>query len=157
MYCPSGHLQRVRNYCNSKIETTLQNLYTFCSLRDVNKLPQSPRRTCTLQERMVDAAKSAELQERPTVQASKIVYESRSTNIAIKSRRDIELLVFLQKLPKSKLQEYDQFLLASQLGFIHVMPESDYNIATATITEVAFLGLFPIKIFQELRRYAKEI
>jgi len=70
---------------------------------------------------------------------------------------EVELLVHLHKLPQSKLQEYDQFPLASQLGFIQAIPEADYNIASATITDVGFLGLFPIKIFQELRYYAKEI
>jgi len=157
MYCPSKHLHQVRTYCNQKIEDALQNLYNFSLLRDGGNQAPLLRRMSTLQERMICAAKSAELQERPTVQGSKIIHATRPTNIAIKSRQEVELLVHLHKLPRSKLIEHDRFPLASQLGFIQAIPEADYDIASATITDVGFLGLFPIKIFQELRRYAKEV
>jgi hypothetical protein len=157
MYCPSKNLRRVREYCNRKIENALHELYCFSSLRESNCLPHEHNRTCTLQEHLAAAAKEAELQERPTVQSSNIVYETRPTNIAIKSRHEITLLVLLQKLPEEKIDEFDRFPYASQLGFLQAIPECDFNIATATITDVGFLGLFPKKIFQELRRYAKKV
>ena len=72
-------------------------------MRESNCLLHERARTCTLQENLIIAAKEAELQERPTVQSSNIVYESRPTSIAIKSRRDIELLILLYKLPREKL------------------------------------------------------
>lgn len=44
---------------------------------------------CTLQENLIIAAKETELQERPTVQQSQIVYESRQANIAIRSEQEV--------------------------------------------------------------------
>ena len=63
----------------------------------------------------------------------------------------------LNRLPPTKLTEYDTFPLASRMGFIHAIPEKDFDIAQATVTDVGFLGLFPKKILQELRAYARDI
>jgi hypothetical protein len=100
---------------------------------------------------MILAAKEAELQERPIIIDSQVTYQARPANIAIKSRADILLDVLLNKLPRSKLHEYDRFPLSSQLGFLHAIPEEDLAMSTAAITDVGFLGLFPKKIFQVLK------
>jgi len=50
-----------------------------------------------------------------------------------------------------------KYPLSSQLGFIHAIPEDDFDIASATITDVGFLGFFPKLIFLALRRCDTEI
>ena len=112
---------------------------------------------CTLQENLIIAAKEAELEERPTVQSSILVNETRPFNIAIRSEHEVKTLVCLKKLPPSKITDFQQFPLCSQLGFIPAIPEEDFDIATATVTDVGFLGFFPKRIYQELRRYTREI
>ena len=43
----------------------------------------------------------------------------------------------------------------SQLGFLHAIPEDQFDIASATIIDISFLGLFPKKIFQVLQNYGR--
>ncbi len=43
------------------------------------------------------------------------------------------------------------------LGFIHAIPEEEFNMATVTIIDITFFGFFPKKILQALRKYEKEI
>ena len=157
IYCPSRHLQRVRSYCNEKLEKAIHNLYDYVSYRESNCSMQERNRMCTLQENLIVAAKEAELQERPTVQSNQIIFETRPENLAIKSRHEIQLSILLKKLPPSKLQEYDTFPLCSQLGFLHAIPEESFDVSLATVTDVSFLGFFPKRIQQELRRYYREI
>ena len=106
---------------------------------------------------MITAAKEAELQERPTVQESRLVYVKRPTNIAIRSDYEVQLLICLKKLPPSKTKDYELFLLCCQLGFIPAIPEDDFDAALATVTDVGYLGFFPKRLSQELRRYAREV
>lgn len=106
---------------------------------------------------MIHATKEAKLQARTIVRDSHIFFEARDTNIAIKSRAAIQIDIFLQWLPCSKINDFDNFPLSSQLGFIHAIPEQEFTIGKANITDVGFLGLFPKQIFQTLRTYAKEI
>jgi hypothetical protein len=88
-------------------------------------------------------AKDSELLEKPIVNSSHLEYQRRTNNIAIKSKQDVQTLVLLCKLSPSKLEEYQKYPLSSQLGFIHAIPEDDFDIASATITNVGFLGFFP--------------
>mmetsp|Transcript_18768 Transcript_18768/g.26603 ORF Transcript_18768/g.26603 Transcript_18768/m.26603 type:complete len:667 (+) Transcript_18768:896-2896(+) len=157
LYCPSRHLLRVRHFSNSKIEDALQKIYDFASYRERNCSRTGNVRMTTLQENLITAAKEAELQERPTVQQSRLVYESRSTNIAIRSEHDVKLLVCLKQLPLTKTKDYEQFPLCCQFGFIPAIPEGVFDTALATVTDVGFLGFFPKRVYQELRRYAREI
>ena len=112
---------------------------------------------CTLQEKLIVAAKEAELEERPTVQQSQIIFETRPNNIAIRSEYDVKSLVCLEKFPPSKTTDYEQFPLCCQLGFIPAIPEDDFDTALATVTDVGYLFFFPKRIYQELRRYAREV
>jgi hypothetical protein len=43
------------------------------------------------------------------------------------------------------------------LGFIHSIPEEDFDVSSATITDVGSTGLFPKSILQKLYQYAQEI
>ena len=157
LYCPSRHLKRVRDRYNANIEDALRRLYDFISYREKNCAYNECARMCTLQENLIAAAKETELLERPTVQQSQIIMEARSTNIAIRSEHEAKMLVCLNQLPASKLSDYQQFPLCCQLGFIPAIPEAAFDVATATVTDVAFLGFFPKRIYQELRRCAREI
>ncbi len=44
-----------------------------------------------------------------------------------------------------------------QLGFIHSIPENEFDISSATITDVGFLGLFPKPLLQILNQYTRNI
>jgi hypothetical protein len=101
------------------------------------------------------AAKAAELEIRPILQSAHLSYERREHNQAIQSRHDIQFAVLLHKLPMEKLTEFDNFPLMSQLGFLHAIPEDQFDIASATIIDISFLGLFPKKIFQVLQNYGR--
>lgn len=67
------------------------------------------------------------------------------------------MLIHFNQLPQSKLTDYQQFPLCCQLGFIPAIPEDAFDVALATVTDVAFLGFFLKRIYQELRRCAREI
>jgi len=43
------------------------------------------------------------------------------------------------------------------LGFIHSIPEEDFDVSSATITDVGSTVLFPKSILQKLYQYAQEI
>jgi len=81
--------------------------------------------------------------------------QSQNRNIAIISRNAINLAVLLNKLPQSKLLDYDKYPLTFRIGFIHSIPEKDFDLTQATITDVGYLGLFPKAILQALGQYAK--
>jgi hypothetical protein len=106
---------------------------------------------------MVEAAKLAEIQERPVVQGSQLLSEQRQEHIAIKSKREVQLSTILFKLPEKKLQEYEDFPFTAQLGFIHAIPEDTFDIATATVVDVCFLGIMPKTIFEAMRKYGHNI
>jgi hypothetical protein len=74
--------------------------------------------------------------------------EKRDTNHAIQSNHNVWQSVLLHQLPQDKLEEYLNFPYMAQLGLIHAIPEHLFNIATATITETSFLGLFPKDLFR---------
>jgi hypothetical protein len=157
LYCPCTPLEKARLYCNQHIEDALLTIYNFASSRQYNCSFQDSTRATTLQDNLERAAKEAELEERKIIRDSCVVYASRSTNKAIKSRAEINMDVLLNRLPSKKLIEYDKFPLSSRLGFMHAIPEKELDVAQATVTDVGFLGLFPKKILQELRNYAREI
>ena len=157
IYCPSKHLMKVRSHCNGKIEEALFEIYNAASMRQYHRPFDATGRSTLLQEKLLLAAKEAELQERLILKDSQVVAQMRTGNIAIRSRADILMDIFLRKLPDTKLTEYDTFPLSSQIGFIHALPEQELVMSTATVTDVGFLGLFPKKVFQVLKAYAAEL
>jgi hypothetical protein len=152
IYCNSKHLQNVRAHCNQKIEEALHNLYDFAAKREFNCSMDKARCNTTLQENLFIVARESELQERPILKADHITHDKRTNTIAIRSRRDVQLMVLLKKLNPSKLDEFDKYPLMVQLGFIHAIPEEEFNMATVTIIDITFLGFFPKKILQALRK-----
>jgi len=157
IYCPSKFLVKTRDHCNQKLEIALQKLYNFAYLREFNMQLSDNTQSTMLQENMIMAAKDAELQERPDIRFSKVVYEKRTTNQAIKSCFDVQLAVLLNKLPATKLDEFIRFPLSSQLGFMHAIPEQDFNTATATVTDVGFIGLFPKCFFKQCANMVEKL
>ena len=157
VYCPCKPLQDMRSLCNQKIEAALHKLYDFASVRQYNCPFHEAQRMPTLQEKLIAAAKRDELEERKIIRDSKVIYESRSEHKAIRSRSAIQQDVHLNRLPPKKLAEYDRFPLTSQLGLIHAIPEHELDMATATVMDVVFLGLFPKHIYKELQAYAREL
>jgi hypothetical protein len=146
-----------RSHCHQKIEKAIGDLYNFASMREFGIPFMSNSRKSTLQENLESIATNLEKQERVIVWNSHLITEAKTTNIAILSRNSIRLAVLLNLLPPDKLQEYDKYPLAFRLGFIHSFAEKDFNIATASITDVGYLGLFPKPILQTLYQYARDI
>jgi hypothetical protein len=77
--------------------------------------------------------------------------------MAIRTRRDISDAAKIHLLPHEKIQEYDYFPLAHRLGLIHSIPEEEFQMASATITDVSFPGLFPKGLKQIFNTYSHEI
>jgi hypothetical protein len=98
-----------------------------------------------------------EKQERTIVKNFQLHVEARRNNTAILSKNALNLLVLLNKVPAEKFQEHSLYPLTFQLGFIHSILEEEVNIASATITDVGFQGLFPKGLLQVLYKYAREI
>jgi hypothetical protein len=111
----------------------------------------------TLQENMVAAIKETELMERPIVKSKHLIYEKRTNNVAIKTPHEVQMLVLLKRLPGTKMNEFHNFPLSAQLGFIHAIPEEAFSIDTATIVDVGPLGYFPKKVFQAMQQYEREL
>jgi hypothetical protein len=95
--------------------------------------------------------------ERPTVQNSKLILCARNMNKCILSRYSLNTAILLNKMPAEKLHDYDRYPLAHRLGFIPLIVENEFDIASATILDVGFLGLFPKCILQCLYNYAREV
>jgi hypothetical protein len=150
-------LKRVRDHCNRKIEDAIYKLYNFAAKRELNCTMVELTRNTTLQENMVNAAKETELLERPIIRSSHLISEKRNSNIAIKSPYKIRTMILLRKLPNIKLDELEQYPLMTQLRFIPAIPGEEFDVSTATIIDVGFLGFFPKRIFQVLRHYDREM
>ena len=63
----------------------------------------------------------------------------------------------LHQLPVNLAQQYNKYPLAHRLGFFHCIPEHQLDLTLATITDAAFLGLFPKQLLQILHRYTYSI
>jgi hypothetical protein len=114
-------------------------------------------RTSRLQEELEKAALVLERHERPIVQNSQVRMDSRNNNVAILARHSLKIAIILDRIPATRIRDYDSFPLAHRLGFIHSLPESDFDVDSATITDVGFLGLFPKSLLQILCQYAREV
>ena len=157
LYCTSEILQKTRNHCYQKIEDSIGNLYSLAALLEYNCDLRDTTRYTKLQEKMIEAAKLAELKERPIVRNSHLIHEQRQEHLAIKSRHDVQLATLLHILPAEKLEEYTNFPFMAQLGLIHAIPEDLFDVASATIIDVTFLGFMPKTIFEAMRTYGYTI
>jgi len=137
-----------------KIENAIQNLYDFATTIETGiQDDQIPHRS-NLQHQLEAAAIKVERKERLVLHQEHLILEARTNNIAIRSKHDITDAVLLHVLPAEKLQEYNRFPLAHRLGLIHSIPEDDYCMAKATITDVIYLGLIPKDLIHEMQSYA---
>lgn len=157
LYCRNASLIKARNFCNEKIEQAVHALYDFASTRECNLSFENNSRTSTLQATLEQIAVDIEKQEHPVFRNNQIVMEARTVNKAILRRSDIQYSIANQKLPEDKLLEFDQFPLSSRLGFLHALPEQEFDIGSAPITDVAYSGFFPKAILKELHHYARII
>jgi hypothetical protein len=157
LYCQKSHLRKTREHCNRKLEEALHNVYNFAASQQYNCSLAATNHTTTLQEIMEVVARETELQERPVVRFNQIVNESRSSNKALLSSNEVNCAVLLRTLPPARAKDHTNYPYASRLGLIHFIPEEDLDMATATITDVGCLGLFPKPILRELKRYAREL
>jgi hypothetical protein len=125
----------------------------FASYAEYDLSSKHATRQTILQESFERAALQTELEERPICRGTKIVKEARTSNIAILSRHQVQVMTILHQLPAAKIQEYDTFPLAHRAGLIHSIPEEKLSLASATIIDVNFLGLFPKSLLSVLRSY----
>ena len=119
----------------------------------LSSAPRSP----SLQEHLEQMALDIETMSRPVIINSQCKMETRSSNKAILPPHALTMATLLHQLPVSLAQQYNKYPLAHRLGFIHCIPEHQLDLALATITDVAFLGLFPKQLLQILHRYAYTI
>ncbi len=117
LYCTSQLLQDTRTHCNEKIESAIHEMYHYASLREYGVSLQDANRKTSLQEKAENAAKALEKENRLIVKQRQLITDSRQLNIAILSRRAISQAILLNQLPAEKLQEYDRYPLAFQLGW----------------------------------------
>ena len=157
LYCMSPHLTDARSHCYQKIESALAALYNYASLLEYNKPTQDAMQQTKLQENFEHTAHQTELEERPVCKDSKVVMETRSSNIAILSRHQIQIAILHKRLPTQKLQDYDKYPLAHRAGLIHSMSEETLSMDSATIIDVNFLGLFPKSLLAVLRSYKQSL
>lgn len=62
-----------------------------------------------------------------------------------------------QLLPIKSTKNEKYYPVATRLGLIHFLPESQFDIATAMITDAGFFGLFLKSILKELQSHCREI
>lgn len=106
---------------------------------------------------MQRTALELEKQERPILEKTRVILATRPTNTAILLKRALDYAILLKQLPSEKLIEYHTYPLFFQLGFIHSIPENEFDISSATITDVGFLGLFPKPLLQILNHYTRKM
>jgi hypothetical protein len=157
LYCNTQTLIKARFYCHQKIENAICELHKYASVREYGTSFHENSRTSRLQEELEKTALVLERHERPIVQNSQVLMDSRDSNAAILARHSLNIAVLLNRICSSKICDYDSSPLAHRLGFIHSLPESDFDVASATITDVGFLGLFPKSLLQILYQYAREV
>ena len=156
-YCCNASLAKARLFCNDKLENAIHAIYNYASTRESNLSFDANKRTSTQQEKLERTAIELEKEEHLAFINNQLVQESRTTNKAILSRNALRLAIANKTLPPEKLQEYDQFPLCFRLGFIHSISEQEFNIGSASVTDVGFLGFFPKAILRVLHQYARTI
>jgi hypothetical protein len=157
LYCPCKHLVDARTYSHQQIETALRDLYNYASIRERNLTFEENHRTSTLQEDLQRKALEVEKQERPILKNAKVILDTGPINKAILLKSALDYAILLHQVPAEKLIESKTYPLSFNLGFIHSLPEDDFDISSATITDVGYSGLFPKPLLQIMNRYAREI
>ena len=157
LYCRNAHLVKTRSYCHEKIEDAIHALYNFASLHERNLTFKENICTSTLQEKLETTALDVEKQERPILQEAQIIMQARSTNKAILLRNALNFAILTHQVPATKLLEFNQFPLSFRLGFIHSLPEKEFDLGSATVTDIGYTGIFPKPLLKILHQYAREL
>jgi len=139
------------------LETAIYELYDFAAIQEYNVPFSEATRKTMLQEKLELAAVVTEHLPRYIVHQAQLVLDSRDTNIAILRNGDVQHEVLLNCLLPRKLTEIQQYPLVHRLGLIHSIPEKDFSMASATITDVGFLGLFSKALVKVLSGYTRAI
>jgi hypothetical protein len=139
-----------RTHCHQQIEEAIYALYNYASFHEYKVSFSDCHRKTTLQENLENIAVEVEKTQRYVVKNSKLILEARTNNKAILRENSITIAVLLNRSPAEKLQDYNNYPLPYKLGFIHSIPEEDFDMATATITDVGFMGLFPKQLISKI-------
>jgi hypothetical protein len=157
LYCTAPILVDTRTHCHQKIEESIYAIYNYASLHEYKLSFSDCHRKTNLQENLENTAVKVEKKQRYVVKNSQLILETRTNNKAIIRENSITIAVHLSRLPVEKIQDYNNYPLSYKLGFIHSIPEEDFDMVTATITDVGFMGLFPKQLLQILAKYANDI
>jgi len=76
-------------HCQEKMEDALRNLYQYASSVEYNVPFDETSLLSSLQQRLENAAMDIERQERCIVNQTRLTREARTSNMAIRTRRDI--------------------------------------------------------------------
>ena len=150
LYCRNASLVKARAFCHDKLEQAIYNIYNYASIREKNLSFAENPRTSTLQEQLEHIARNLEKQEHLIYKQVQLVTEARTTNKAILHRHALQTAIAYQQVPADKLLEYDHYPLCFRLGFIHALPEQEFDIGSARITDVGYAGFFPKAILIEM-------
>ncbi len=91
------------------VEKAIKEIYNFASHHQFNAPSSQANRTTKLQENMETTAKEVETTERPILQHSRLLPDTRDRNKAILHRRAIIEAVGMHLLPMEKLEEFELF------------------------------------------------
>jgi hypothetical protein len=157
LYCKSPILINARAHCHKKIEMALYNLYDTASMVEYNMSSSAANRRTKLQQKLEQRAMEIEKQERRIVQHAHLCWEARASNIAIIGKQALTEAVLMQQVPAEKIHDYERFPLAYGIGMIHSIPKDHFQLATATIIDVGYLGLLPKGLIQVRQGYTQEL
>jgi hypothetical protein len=118
LFCTAPVLVDTREHCYEKNEQAIYELYNFAAIHEYNTPFESAPQTTKVQECLESTALQTERQARPVIRQSSVVIESREANKAILSRNAVHLAAALNRLPATKVCEYEKYPLAHRLGFI---------------------------------------
>jgi len=157
LYCTAPILLGTRTHCHQKIEVAIYALYNYASFREYKVLLGDCHHKTTPQENLENTAVEVEKTQRYVVNNSQLILEARTNNKAILQENSITIAVLLNRLPAEKPQDYNNYPLSYKLGFIHSIPEEDFDMVTATITDVGFMGMFPKQLLHILAKCVNDI
>lgn len=137
MYCENEILTEMRNWANLQIEKTLEEI---CQKED-------------LHNRLNQAARESELQERPIVWNNKIIHTRRERNISVLTDKDINRKLEENADTSERLkQSFKNYPLCHKCGFISSLEEDQFNINDATISDIAYMGLIPMTVIKAFEK-----
>ena len=92
-------------------------------------------------------ARNLDLEDHLIVQDSEVIKVVRSITSAFHSHIQVQVVDIVNKIhPKHKLLDLDQFPLSHGLGLMHLISETDFDIASAMVIDISYLGLLPIAL-----------